>query len=263
MYKPAPTSKTRLQNIQPTSKSGVGLVVLIPTRGQVSVECFTAVLANCGSLPKILITADRQPIVTARNHLWRTILLRRSHFPFEKAYVLWADSDSFWQAGVVSKMLDVLKSCPQIDLLSGAFCNRVPFSSIIANRTAGVHSPPSPGLDCTMGEIVEVEECGFHFVMHRIELLDKVAKLGANPFDQIDERPEDFSFCQRLREAGGRIFCATGAVIAHIDPSDGIAYVPGDAAHRVEGNELRRITGQHLVPKAMEERSYGLAAPDA
>ena len=240
-----------LQEFNPKPKSGTGLLVLMPTRGQVSVETHTALSSNCDGLSRAFLSVARRPVVEARNGLWKMASEVSPNLPWADIYCLWCDDDAWWPPGTVAKMVDTLKQYPQIGLLSGSFSNRMPFSSIMTNRIAGIHSPPKPGVDCQLGEIVEVAECGFHFVMHRLSMLEA---LGPNPFEPFEGVSEDLSFCRRVREAGLRIFCATGALIAHIDPSDGVAYVPGDAAMRVENNELRRTTGSHVVVKTMDER---------
>jgi hypothetical protein len=243
----------QLQELRAVQKSGTGLVVLLSTRGQISIETHTALSANCDGLPKAMMTVARRPIVDARNGLVAMAVNAAPRLPWTETYVLWCDDDSWWLPGTITKMIDTMKSYPMIDVLCGAFSARVPFGSIRANRIAGIVSPPIPGVDCQLGEVVEVAECGMHFVIHRLSLLERV---GANPFDRFGEVGEDFSFCRRVKAAGLRIFCATAAVIAHLDPRDGLAYVPGDAAMKIENNALVRITGEHLAPKTVEERTY-------
>jgi|SRR5579872_5894360 len=257
MYRPDP--KPALQELPSrSSKSGTGLLVLIPTRGQIAVETFTALNENFDGLTKAILTVPRRPVVEARNSLWKMACEGQSQLPWSEAYGLLVDDDVFWLPGTVAKMIDTMRAYPQIEVLSGAYGPRLPFARIHANRVAGRMTPPTPGVNCQLGEIVEVQECGLGFAMFRLDML---SKLSADPFDtitdsEIGDLGEDFSFCRRVRKAGLRIFCATGAVIAHVDPRDGVAYIPGDTPHRVIGRELHRISGEHLVVKTAEERVY-------
>lgn len=119
-------------------------------------------------------------------------------------------------------------------------------------------SYPKPGIDCTMRSLVEIEVCSFHFVMHRLDVLERV---GANPFETDGSCGEDVAFCRRVREKGGRIYCAPGLLVAHVDPNDGVAYLPGEPPCRVEGNVLKRSGFTHVAPKVGEEREYRFAKP--
>ena len=244
------TPKAALQELDRSPKTGTGLLVLMPTRGSVSVETFTALSSNCDGLPKAIVTVARRPVVEARNSLWKIATEAQAQLPWSEAFVLHVDDDAFWLPGTISKMIDTLRTYPQIDVLSGAYCTRLPFYTMIGNRTAGKLSPPVPK---QVGEICEVQEVGMHFVMHRIKLLSKV---GPDPFNRIENMPEDYSWSRHVREAGGRLFIATGANVAHVDANSGSAYLVGSAVHKIENNELRPVQSEHLGLRLAEERVY-------
>jgi hypothetical protein len=49
------------------------------------------------------------------------------------------------------------------------------------------------------GELATVSYCGFHFILHRLALLDRV---GPDPFNEQGGMAEDWAFCDRVRSAG-------------------------------------------------------------
>ena len=75
-------------------------------------------------------------------------------------------------------------------------------------------------------EPVEIRYCGFHWVIMRREVLEAV---GDHPFNLSEGNglmPEDYSFCERVSNAKLRIFCATDLFVAHVEATDGAAYLP-------------------------------------
>lgn len=263
----APTLQPLAPKQAKQKRDDYAFIVCMPTRGSVSVETHTALSSNKDDSAVILATVARKPVTEARNSLAATALQAVKDDPLpwipREWIVLWVDDDSFWTPGTFAQLKAIFRAYSQVDIVAGYFGPRAPFSSPIAFRDKGNgESFPRPNVDCRMGDLVEVERVGFHFVAHRVSVLEKV---GPNPFtipvDAEKNVSEDFAFCDRARAAGCRIVCATGLHIAHIDPRDGAAYIPGAPTLRVDNNRLATATLEHLdsdgAVKTGEERSYG------
>jgi hypothetical protein len=214
----------------------------MPTRGSISLETHICLQSRTDGIKNSVLAVSRKPIIQARNELWNRLRTVREDLPVVltgEIFVLWLDTDSYWVNGTWKAFTEILRAMPGVDLLGGFFCTRNPFSTPSAFRsTTDCDSFPRVGIDCEAGEIVEVRRIGFHFVMHRLSLLDKLTT--ATPFTPQNEGlGEDFAFCDALIAAGGRIGCATGIPIAHVDVATGMAYMPGTAAMIAEGSSLR------------------------
>lgn len=232
----------------------------MPTRGTVSTETFNALQAHHDGFRIAPMTSARLPVVEARNLIAAQMLAAGKSNSSAEFHCLWVDADAWWGPKTIAQAVAILQMRRDIDLLAASFCTRLPFAPRVAYHKANdTESFPKPGIDCEMRDLVEVEKVGFHFVIHRVSLLERV---GPNPFQLYDfpHNSEDFGFCKRVKEVGGRIFCAPGLIVAHIDPNDGAAYVPGEPALRVEGNVLKRTGFTHVAPKTGEVREYGSPA---
>lgn len=240
------------------------LIVCMPTRGQICYETQIAIEQNLQGLKYAKIMAGRKPVVEARNILAKMALeVPSTHaFDFEPRewFVLWADDDAWWQPGSVQAMLSCMRDFRQIDALFGSFGHRVPYSRVAAYQRKGdTTSDPKPGIDCALGDVVPVERAGFHFVLMRLALLDRV---GPNPFDipQDSGLSEDFAFCDRAIDAGACLAVGTQMPIFHVDPRDGTAYLPGMPAMRMENNSVQLLTMEHVAVSGVrqsEDRAYG------
>lgn len=225
--------------------------VAMPTRGAISIETHMALTSNVG-VPHGLFNVARKSVVEARNELALSVLeaVKADAAPFTPSeyFVLWIDDDAWFPAGTVRAFVDWLTRHPEADMLCGFFCDRRPH----APPTAFVGSEIiAPYLEARQGEIQEITACGFHFVVHRASLLERV---GPNPFDVVAGArvTEDIAFCDSARAAGARIFCATDAVVYHVDVETGLAYRPGSQAFRIRNNTAVPLE------KPIEARSYGL-----
>lgn len=136
-------------------------------------------------------------------------------------------------------MMQTMMAHPEIDVLTGLFGGRSANSNPCAYHEDWTWIVP--GRDCEPGDVVEIAKSGFHFVLHKAELLDR---LPEDPFTvkekNHDGSGEDFAFCDNVRAIGGRIFCDTGAMVAHIG-DEGFAYLPGEVAMKVVGGNLRKV----------------------
>ncbi len=243
------------------------VLVLMPTRGQICVETQLAIENNMREVPHLLVRQARKPIVEARNTLARFALHLQKENPFaftpREWFALWVDDDAWFPPGLPATMLQCMREpCyAGLDALFGQFGTRMPYAPVAAwRRPRDPSSFPKVGIDCRPGDVVEVAEAGFHLVLMRLSLLQK---LGENPFDLYDPiESEDIAFCRRAKAVGARFAVGMGFPVLHIDPRDGTAYQPGMPPMMMEGNGVRQITLEHSTQtgalKTAEVRTYGL-----
>jgi GT2 family glycosyltransferase len=231
------------------SYPGPGLMVLMPTRGAVAVETVSCLMnpASWDGVRYIVQAQARLGVAEARNTLARNALLGCADAPWtpDEWFVLWIDDDSHWEPGTIRTALEILRKTPQVDILAGWFCVRNEFNGPAAfTRITDDRSRPVPA-NPTRPELFEVEAVGFHWVMHRLSVLERV---GPRPFECIDGTSEDFSFCSRARRAGLRTFTTNTLPIAHIEALAGFAYLPYMPKLRALVTRVVSLDG---------ERSYG------
>lgn len=248
-YKACCLEKTKLVPSSGKRKvNGPALAILMPTRGRITVETMTA-LNFLDGVPGLVIAKSRMGVVDARNALVTSALAVEHNAPYEPTqwYALWVDDDAFWRPGTITRMLDTLAK-PGVDILAGWFSGRCELSSPKAFRDDG--SSPVVGVDCEIGNILQVKHVGFHFVMHTLDILKKMPE---NPFTITGEGTEDAAFCDRAAEAGFKVWVDTAAMIAHVD-DDGFAYLPGCEKMLVQNGQLIKNTPL---------RRYGAGVDDA
>ncbi len=241
------------------------VVVLLPTRGQICVETQMAIENNMRDVEhRLLIRQMRKPIVEARNSLAKAALECQAANPFpftpREWFALWIDDDAWFPPGLPATMLRCMRDYPDVDALFGQFGTRMPYAPVSAwRRHHDRDSFPRVGVDCMPGDVVDIAEAGFHLVLMRLTLLER---LGDNPFDLTEDRgSEDIAFCARAKALGARLAVGMGFPVLHIDPRDGSAYQPGTPALMMQGNSVRQTTLEHVTPagtvKTGEIRAYG------
>lgn len=216
---------------------GCAIIALMPTRGRITIETHSA-MSQFDGHKVIEIPRARVSIEQARNELWAIAGKLPHNLNWEPElgfYVCWIDDDAFWVRGAVSRLLRALQA-PQIDVIAGWFGPRAPFGEPKCFRADGMY--PRPGEDCNAGDVVEVEKFGFHFVMHKWELIEEIGRMPFTP-DEGDEISEDLAFCKRARSLDKRLWVDTGAFVAHVD-DDGGAYIPFEDRMEVIGTQLFR-----------------------
>jgi hypothetical protein len=191
----------------------LGLVVCMPTRGSVSVETMLCLRERMDGYPNELLTAIRKPVVEARNDLARQVR-ELDALPFDPRYVLWVDDDAWWPAGSVQSAVDTLEATPAIDVLAGMF----------SQRKAGAPAASYVEANFAPGKLVRVAGCGFHWVLMRRDLLQRVGSAPFTPED--DDNGEDVSFCIRATKAGAAVVADTSLTIGHVNAKTGMVYFP-------------------------------------
>ena len=235
-----------------TDARPIAIICAIPTRGTMSIETHHC-LTNCmASLPHVEFVVARKPVDDARNILAAAIrsLNDDAILSFRAPYVLWCDDDSMWTSEAVQRAIQYLDVRPEIDILTGFYSARLPN----APPMVFLKEPPEARAHPSMGELVEIRTASFHWLWMRREVLDK---LGDGPFtiEGTGALLEDAAFFIRAQSVGLRTFCATQLVIAHIEASTGVGYLPDSPALLSDGRRLTSII-ENYVPEIVY-RDYG------
>ena len=247
------------------------LIICMPTRGAVSHETILSIEQNLGGIKYALVRVARKPVAEARNLLAKTALdcIASNPFPFvpRETLVLWLDDDAWLPPGLVPQMMQAMRepAFQRLDALFAWFSARAPYSAPVAyRRIDDAQSVPRFGIDCKAGDVVPIEAAGFHCVVMRPRLLQRI---GPNPFTPDRKEGEDFAFCRRAKAIGANLAVGTTLPAVHIDVRDGMAYMVGAPPLIVDGNELKQIEAGHLSvdgrTKFGEMRRYGLDAAES
>lgn len=131
-------------------------------------------------------------------------------------YVLWLDSDMIFDADVLLKMLEHMKS---YDIVSGVYYRRQPpftpvlFKSVdeTEDNTIWEHynDYPEEGM-------FEIAGCGFGCVMVKTDVLVDMAFQCGNWFLPIKSCGEDLAFCLRAKSLGYKIMCDPSIQCGHV-----------------------------------------------
>jgi hypothetical protein len=219
----------------PTKGKPTGLIVCMPTRGTVSIETMLCINEHLRDVPHELFTTYRLPVVTARN-----LLAKRAReanpVAFEPRYLLWLDDDIWFTRQHVDTLVTILEENAGVDMATGLCSNRCAYGDSNALTPEDYRRSVAP-IALQPGQLAPVGYCGFGFVLMRRALLDRV---GDQPFDRLTikwfwENPlrdipgrmaEDFSFCRRVAQCGGKIVTEKSLVVGHVDVEDGLIYFP-------------------------------------
>jgi hypothetical protein len=131
--------------------------------------------------------------------------------------------------------LSIFQDNPSVDPVTSLAAQRCAYSETNAVVPTVTHSI-SP-LSLQPGQLATAGYCGFHFVTIRRSLLER---LGNDPFNRLPitepwQQPlrdipgrmsEDFSFCHRVRQIGGRIVTERSIITCHVEVADGLIYLP-------------------------------------
>jgi len=250
------------------------IIVCMPVRDQVCYETYACLRDHLKDVAHCVLTVGRKPVDVARNTLAKRALeiAKNNPFPFTpKAwFVLWADADAWWAPGSVSVMLRAMNELQAqgvtIDALFGYFSARQPYEMCAAVQKAGDLLSAPTFRDFAQGALVPVEGAGFHFVLTRLSLLERI---GPNPFSAPFEgyEHEDGAFCARARAIGATLVVGMGFSIGHIAPDLGAVYFPAMPAMMMAENEnngqvyVEQLALEHMLPNglivARERRNYG------
>ena len=137
--------------------------------------------------------------------------------------VLWLDSDMSFKPDLLKRLeADLVDGR---DFVSGLYFKRKqPITPTIYkncdvyNLGEGGLSPMAvPYWDYPEDKVFQIEACGFGAVLMTMDGIKRtVDRFGRMPFMPVAGFGEDLSFCLRWREAGGMLWCDSGARLDHI-----------------------------------------------
>jgi GT2 family glycosyltransferase len=210
------------------------LIVCLPSRGGNGLDYLTTrrkpdilrggisdVTAAClqehlDGYPHVVKVCTEGNVVEARNQLAKEA---REH-PGDEPYVLWIDDDVWFTGDHVDTAVGILDDNPGVDMVTALAAHRCAYSDSNAYELRDQTCAISP-MTLQHGELAKVSYCGFHFVLHRRALLDRV---GVDPFNEQVGMAEDWAFCHRVRSAGGRIVTERSLLVGHYEVEDGLVY---------------------------------------
>lgn len=203
----------------------------VPTRSDLSPETDYCLAHRNDGFNLIRIQTMGLGVIEARNTIGAE-MLEESIDPNQ--ICLWCDDDAWFPPGTISKVVAAVKPLRIKTLVAGYFCFRrehcPPVAAKFPNHLAG----PNPETD---PDLCPVFRTGFHFVVHRLGLLQLLPeKPFSLPFEDCGW--EDEAFCARLRSIGGQCFTLISAQVAHLDVDTGLAYLPYADALKIENHEL-------------------------
>jgi hypothetical protein len=137
----------------------VGLVVLMPTRGAVSIETLICLRDNLDGYPSKLLTVFRKPVEEACNELHRQACeLDPETLYFVPKYVMGIADDTYWAPGLVSRTIEILQQNPDIGVVSPLGSFRTPYAP---PTCVPIHEKHRSGKDnkvgilkCELGELI-------------------------------------------------------------------------------------------------------------
>lgn len=133
----------------------------------------------------------------------------------EADYVLWLDSDMVFPPDTLERMMNVLDTHPEIDILCGLYFRRThPFSPVLFSKLERENDVVVwEDYKTVPDELFEVAGCGFGCVLMRTDCLFDI---GANWFTPFVDAGEDCAFCIKARENGYKIYCEPNISIGHM-----------------------------------------------
>lgn len=182
------------------------LLIAIPCMDTVRYE-FAESLANlCKHLSDIGIDYDLKWHATSIIYMAREELA--DHAINENYdYVLWLDSDMVFTPDA----FDLLRSL-KTDFATGCYRTRRPPYCFVMERG----DDPSLRVDKLPKDPFEVAACGFGMVLISKDALYKVRANYGTCFTPTPSTGEDYAFCNRWTEMGGKIIAHPDAVADHV-----------------------------------------------
>ena len=143
--------------------------------------------------------------------------LAKKSISMEADYILWLDSDMFFEPDLLERMFKVLDE-NKLDFLSGLYFRRVPpFSPVVFDKL----DITDKGAEWTEFEelpegLFEVGGCGFGCVLMKTDIIFDVGCKFGDMFAPIGSVGEDLSFCWRARECGYKLYCDPTITLGHV-----------------------------------------------
>lgn len=130
-------------------------------------------------------------------------------------YALWIDSDMTFPPDIVQKFVDDME---QRDFVCGIYFRRkIPLTPIISRETTvDGKTKLEVFSDYPRDQIFEVAGAGFGGCMMSRKILKDVWDKYGNPFYPINGHGEDYSFCERAKSLGFKLYCDSRIKMGHV-----------------------------------------------
>lgn len=136
--------------------------------------------------------------------------------------ILWLDSDMEFQPDFMKRLSADLDEGKEF-VCGLYFKRKAPIQPVIysevgywKNDDGSVTPIALPYEDYPRDSLFQVKGAGFGGVMLSVDLLKRVAEKFGQPFSPILGFGEDLSFCKRVEEIGGEMWCDSSAKMGHI-----------------------------------------------
>ena len=136
--------------------------------------------------------------------------------------VLWLDSDMSFEPDLMERMSADLDE--GLDMVSGVYFSRKGPVRPTIFQECGIIKLPGDKLapvhkhymDYPKDTLFEIKACGFGAVMMTTDLLKRVKDKLGMPFSPAAGFGEDLSFCLRVENVGGKIWCDSRIKLGHV-----------------------------------------------
>ena len=183
------------------------ILIAIPCMDTVRYE-FAESLANlCKHLSNIGVDYDLKWHATSIIYLAREELVNFAINDGGYDSVLWLDSDMVF----LPSAFDLLRSL-DTDFATGCYRTRRPPYCFVMERV----DDPALRVDKLPNEPFEVAACGFGMVLIKTKALYQVRANFGTCFTPTPSTGEDYAFCNRFRQTGGRIIAHPDAIADHV-----------------------------------------------
>lgn len=201
------------------SKKKIKVVLGIPMIDRIPADFFQSVLTLDlrGLDVKVAVEAGSL-VYTARNSIVAYAADAKAD------YIMWMDSDMIFPRDTVQTLLkDALDN--DLDYVSGIYFKRAfPTAPVIvkdliwARKEDGTYDNGAELYkDYPKDQLFEIAASGFGCVLTRVDtLLSVTAMYKMSPFEPLPCLGEDYSFCKRFANVGGKMWCDSRVKCGHV-----------------------------------------------
>jgi glycosyltransferase involved in cell wall biosynthesis len=205
----------------------VDVVIAVPTRGTVRAE-WAAMLT---SLAMPINTTHQLRIIPGRSVEEARNVAVVAAREVNARYLFFLDDDVLVPNQALRRMIYKMENEPEWDLLTGI----VPVKTDPPEPCVFRGHRPGAFWGWTFNEFFEIDACGMAACLIRMEAFDKVEEPWFkwerdHDGSDIHEEGEDIGFCNRLREAGGRLLADGGLLCGHMNDEGRVFSIDIDTA---------------------------------
>ena len=190
-------------------------LICVPCMDMIPTEFFVSAMKL--RRPNTILAVVRSSLIyDARNQLAR----RAVQDGFDRT--LWLDSDMVFEPDLFEKLSARLDEGKE--MVTGLyFTRKIPIQPVIFDK-CGYYEQEDGGIvpfassfkEYPRDTMFKVEGCGFGGVMVSTDLIKRVADRFGLPFSPMLGLGEDLSFCGRVAEVGGEIWCDSTIKMGHV-----------------------------------------------